>query len=275
MPRLPYLFKNDMNCTQYTMRKLYKALKVAAFLCCFAAFFSSCIDPKSITYVNNLPDKAIDLDTLKTPEPLILINDVLEIKVGGESQATVQYINTYFGGIAGGAAGTGLQFGVDIDGNIDLPKIGKLKMAGLTRDQAKDTISKAYEKFLLNPIVSVKFSNFRFSVLGEVKAPGSYSATADKVSIFEALAQAGDITSFGYFDRVRIIRDINGKRSIKVLNLLDKQILNSQDYYINRYDVIYVQPRNLKFVTDNFTRTSTFVATTASLLAIILVLFKK
>lgn len=271
---LPCFLKNDMNCSQYAMRKIYNTLKVISFLCCFAAFFSSCIDPKSITYVNNLPNKAIDLDSLKIPEPIILINDILEIRVGGESQETVQYINSYFGGVAGGV-GSGLQFVVDINGNIDLPKIGKIKMAGLTRDQARDVLAKAYLKYLKDPVVSVRFSNFHFSVLGEVKTPGNFTSTNDKLSIFEALAQAGDITEFGYFDRVRIIRDENGKRTIKVLNLLDKQILNSPDYYISRYDVIYVQPRNLKFVTDNFTRTASFVASAASLIAIILVLFKK
>jgi polysaccharide export outer membrane protein len=243
---------------------------------CSILFFSSCISPKSITYFKDLGDSGkISLDSLKVPEPVILVNDVLEIRVGGENQETVQYLNSYFGGVAGGVANTGLQFTVDINGNIYLPKIGKIKMAGLTRDQARDTLTGAYKQYLLNPVVSVKFSNFHFSVLGEVKSPGNYTSTNDKLSIFEALAQAGDITEFGHFDNVKILRDINGKREIITLNLLSKSILNSPDYYIKRYDIIYVQSRSLKSVTDNFGRSATFIATITSVLAIFFALFKK
>lgn len=204
-----------------------------------------------------------------------MVNDVLEIRVGGENQETVQYLNSYFGGIAGGVANVGLQFTVAIDGNITLPKVGQIKMAGLTRDEARDTLTAAYKQYLLDPIVSVKFSNFHYSVLGEVRSPGNYISTNDKLSIFEALAQAGDITEFGRYENVRILRDINGKREIITLNLLDKQILNSPDYYIKRYDIIYVQSRNLKSVTENFARSATFIATITSVLAIVLILFKK
>ncbi len=258
------------------MRKYSDGSLVMAFLGCFALFFSSCINPKSITYFNNLPaTRQISLDTINLPDPVILVNDVLEIRVGGENEKMVQYINSYFGGIAGSASTTGLQYTVDVNGNIELPKIGKLKMAGLTRDQARDTLSAAYKQYLLDPVVSVRFSNFHFSVLGEVKQPGNFVSTNDRLSIFEALAQAGDITEFGHFESVKIIRDVNGKRDVISLNLLDKDILNSPDYYIKRYDIIYVQPRNLKSVTDNFARTATFIATITSVLAIVLILFKK
>jgi len=264
-----------MNCIQFTMAKYSGAPVIVLALFSFLAL-SSCISPKSTTYVKNLPvAKEVQLDTLKIPEPLILVNDVLEVKVGGESQETVQYLNNYFGGVAATASLTGLSFTVDVNGNINLPKVGNVKVAGLTRDQARDTLTNAYKRYLVNPVVSVRFSNFRFSVLGVVKSPGSFTSTNDTLSIFEAIAQAGDITQFGYFDNVKIIRDVNGKRSVITLNLLDKGILNSQDYYLNRYDVIYVPSRSLKSVTENFSRTSTFIATITSVLAIILVLFKK
>jgi len=257
------------------MRKYYDSLPVIFFLPCFICSFFSCVSPKSITYFNNLPaaDRTA-LDSLKIPEPIILVNDILEIRVGGENEKTVQYINQYFGGIAS-AQGTGVQYTVDISGNIELPVIGKVKLAGLTRDQARDTLTESYKQYLQNPVVSVKFGNFRFSILGEVKSPGTFTSTNEKVSIFEALAQAGDITQYGRFENVTIIRDINGNRAVIQLNLNDKKILNSDYYYINRYDVIYVQSRPLKSVTDNFSRSATFVATVTSVLAIVLILFKK
>lgn len=196
--------------------------------------------------------------------------------MGGENEKTVQYINQYFGGAASSSsAGAGLQYTVDINGNIELPVIGKLKMAGLTRDQARDTLTEAYKQYLQNPVVSVKFGNFHFSVLGEVRSPGSFVSTNEKINIFEALGQAGDITTYARLENVSIIRDINGKRSVIQINLNDKKILNSDYYYINRYDVIYVQPRALKSVTENFSRSATFIATITSVFAILLVVFKK
>jgi polysaccharide export outer membrane protein len=248
----------------------------------FLILLSSCISPKSITYVNNLPQgPLINLDSLAIPQPIVVINDLIEIHIGGENEKTVQYINQYLmsgagAGTSGGAstAGGGNQYTVDVDGNITLPKIGKIKMAGLTRDQARDTLTNLYKQYLIDPIVSVKFSNFRFSVIGEVKQPGTFTVTSEKVNIFEALAQAGDITNFGRFERVHILRDVNGKRQIITVDLTNKNILNSENFYINRYDLIYVESRNLKYVTDNVTRAVTFISAAFSIIAIILVLKK-
>lgn len=258
------------------MKQHSTSLKNVIFICSFLLLLSSCINPKSVTYFNNLPaaDK-LALDSLTIPRPLILVNDVLEIRVGGENEKTVQYINQYFGGMAGANGGTGQQFTVDVDGNITLPKLGKIKVSGLTREAAVDTLTSAYKVFLQDPVVTVKFGNFKYSVIGEVKGPGTFTSTNEKVNIFEAIAQAGDITSFGRFENVRIIRDINGSRSVITVNLTDKKILNSEYYYINRYDIIYVQSRNLKSVTDNFSRSATFIATITSVIAIALILFKK
>lgn len=270
-------FSVKNNNTQYPIAgRLKGAIATVIALMYIFSSFSSCIDPKTITYFNNLPDgKQLQLDSLSVPEPVILINDVLEVKVGGESEETVKYYNGYLAGaaVAGGAVAP--QYVVDVNGNIEIPKVGTLKMAGLTREQARDTLTAAYKQYLLNPIVSVKFSNFRFSVLGEVKTPGSYSTLNDKLSIFEALAQAGDITEFGRFDDVKIIRDVNGRRSVTSVNLLDKSILNSSEFYIHRYDMIFVKTRKLKSATENFSRTTAILATLTSLIAILLVLFKK
>jgi len=273
---LPCFFVKNTNRTQCSMAKQFKGcIAFVVVLVYLFSSFSSCIDPKTVTYFNNLPDaKNTQLDSLKVPEPIILINDVLEIRVGGESEETVKYYNGYLTGTSGNVTIVP-QFVVDVNGNIELPKIGKLKMAGLTREQARDTLTAAYKQYLVDPIVSVKFSNFRFSVLGEVKVPGTFSTLNDKLSIFEALALAGDITEFGRFDDVKIIRDVNGKRSITSVNLLDKNILNADEYYIHRYDIIFVKTRRLKSATENFNRTTTILATLTSLIAILLVLFKK
>jgi len=274
---LPCFFvKNNTHIQYSTVKRLSGSIALVVALVYALSFFSSCIDPKTVTYFNNLENvKQLQLDSVKVPEPVILVNDVLEVRIGGESEETVRYYNGYMANTGTGGTIGGPQYVVDVNGNIEVPKIGTLKMAGLTREQARDTLVAAYKQFLVDPIISVKFSNFRFSVLGEVKSPGNYTSLNDKLSIFEALAQAGDITEFGRFDDVKIIRDVNGKRSITSINLLDKKILNSDEYYIHRYDMIFVKTRVLKSATENFSRTTTIVTTLISLSAFLLVLFKK
>lgn len=248
------------------------------FLICASTV--SCINQKKITYFNNLPDSSlVALASLKTPEQLIQVNDVLNITLGGENEKTVQYLNHYSGGGSGstseGAGGGGLLAPVDIDGNITLPKIGKLMVLGLTKDQARDLITKAYSVYLKDVIVSVSFNNFKFTILGEVKNPGYFSVQNDRINLFEAMALAGDMTEYAKKNDVKIIRDIDGKREVVTVNFNDKSILNSPYYYINRNDIIYVGSRGIKLTSENFTRTAGIITTLASIITIFLVIFKK
>jgi polysaccharide export outer membrane protein len=232
---------------------------------------SSCISTKSLRYFNNLPDSArIELESLQPPPFAVQSNDILDINIGGENEKTVQYISQYFTGGSGG-----IQVIVDIDGYIELPKIGKFKVAGLSKEAVKDTITNAYKEYLVDPLVNVKFGNFRFSVMGEVKSPGNFDLASEKVNIFEAITHAGDMTQYAVRDDVKIIREVNGKREIISLDMNDKSILNSLNYYLNRYDIIYVQAKKVKQTTENVQRTVTYVAAVSSILALLVVLLKK
>ena len=242
-------------------------LSVVVFL--VAAFFSSCVSTKSTTYFNNLPDsQRIELSNIVPPQPTIQVNDLLEVKIGGENEKTVQYINQYLGTNT-------TEFIVDVDGNIELPRIGKVKVEGFTRDQAKDTITHVYGEYLQNPIVSIKFGNFRFAVLGEVRSPGYYAVTNEIINLFQAMAQAGDMTPYARRDNVKIIRDNFGKREIIKLDFNDKNILNSPYYYLNRNDIIYVESAGVKSTTENFSRTTALIATLTSIVAIFITIFRK
>ncbi len=245
------------------------SLTAAAIILFVIVVFSSCIDQKKATYFNNLPDSAVvPLQVLQPPQPVLQINDIIDVKLGGENEKTVQYITQYVGG-------AGLQSLIDVQGNAELPKIGKIHVDGLTLQQAEDTITAAYAVYLKDPIVTVSVSNFKFAVLGEVRAPGYYNVTSQKINLFEAIAQAGDMTIYSKRDNVKIIRESNGKREVLTVNFNDKNILNSPYYYINRYDIIYVQSQNIKLSTENFTRTASIITTLAGLITIVLVLFKR
>ena len=97
------------------------------------------------------------------------------------------------------------------------------------------------------PIVTVRMSSYSISVLGEVARPGSFQVSREKINIFEALAQAGDMTIYGVRDRVRLIReDSTGKKEIHMLDLTDANIINSPYYYLQQNDIVYVEPSNIK-----------------------------
>ena len=100
-------------------------------------------------------------------------------------------------------------------------------------------------------------------------SPGSFDVAAEKITILEALGHAGDLTSYSERSKVKIIRDINGNREIISLDLTDKAALNSVDFYINRYDIIYVTAKKVKETNENLQRITPYIGLIASLLAII------
>jgi len=241
-------------------------------------FLQACINTKNVTYFNNLSDSLqIQLAKIQPPQQLIQVNDILTVRVGGENEKSVAYINQFFGGAAGSAAGAGggLQSTVDVNGNIELPKIGKIKVEGLTRDAAKDTIRAAYAEYLKDPIVNITFGDFRYTILGEVRSPGYYATANEKLNVFEAIAQAGDMTQYAKKSDVKIIREVNGARKVISLNFNDKTILNSPEYYIHRYDVIYVEPQKQRYFSDNFSRTTAILGALTSLTALLIIFFRK
>lgn len=243
------------------------ALPCYVMYLCISFFTTSCISNKNVVYFNNLPDTTrFKLDKLQFPEKTVQVNDVLEIIVSGENEETARYIQTYFTGEPS------LKVLVDINGNVELPKVGKIHVAALSNEQVKEAITNAYKEYLLNPIIQVKFSTFHFAVLGEVRSPGIFEIEADKITLLEALGRAGDMTSYSEREKVRVIREVSGEREVLTINMTDKAILNSPDYYIQRYDVIYVTPKEIKQVNENIQRITPYLSVISSLIAITVLL---
>ena len=128
------------------------------------------------------------------------------------------------------------QYLVDNAGEIDFPVIGRLKVGGLTKNAAENLIREQLRPYLKEiPIVTVRMSNYKISVLGEVNSPGTFTINNEKVNIFEALAMAGDMTIYG-----------NGQRNVISLNLNEQNILHSPYYYMQQNDILYIAPNKTK-----------------------------
>ncbi len=141
-----------------------------------------------------------------------------------------------------------VEYLVDSSGYITFPILGRIYASTLTHKQLADKIEDLLIKggYISDPTVSVELKNFKVTVLGEVKTPGVQKIDGNRLSIFEAIAGAGDLTIDGLRENVSIVREINGKREIAVVNLRDPEIFNSPYYYLATNDIVYVKPSGLQ-----------------------------
>ena len=167
------------------------------------------------------------------------------------------------------------QYLVNNEGEIDFPVIGKLKIGGLTKTAAEKLIREQLRPYLKEtPIVTVRMSNYKISVIGEVNRPGTFTINNEKVNLFEALAMAGDMTVYGIRSNVKLIReDNNGQRNIISLNLNEQNILHSPYYYLQQNDILYVTPNKTKAKNASISNSTTIwfsvVGTLVSLASLI------
>lgn len=161
-----------------------------------------------------------------------------------------------------------LGYLVDNNGEIDFPVLGKIKVTGMTTRECEALLRDKLKPYLKeNPLVTVSSSNYKFSVLGEVNAPGTYTVKDEKVTIFEAIAQAGDMTLFSIRDDVQLLReDSEGRRQVIHLNLNDANITQSPYFYLQQNDVIYVKPTKAKVRTNTFNSNASMWITILSVL---------
>jgi polysaccharide export outer membrane protein len=161
---------------------------------------------------------------------------------------------------------------VNADGTIKFPVIGLVKTAGLTKRQLENLLTDtlANRKLLVDPIVTVRFLNFRVTVLGEVARPTTLNVANERISILEALGLAGDLTIYAKRDNVLLIREEGGNRIIKRIDLNSNEILLSPYYYLKTNDVVYVEPRKDKIqATSRTQQLLPIILSLASLIAVI------
>ena len=154
------------------------------------------------------------------------------------------------GGKLSSGSGALLTYLVDNNGDIDFPVVGRMRVAGMTKTECEKLIADKVAPYLANeehPVVTVNMSSYRITVAGEVASPKDVPVTTQKMSVLEALAQAGDLTIYGRRDNVLLIRETaTGQKEVHRLNLNDANIINSPYYYVQQNDYIYVEPNGVK-----------------------------
>src|SRR5690554_7855099 len=207
--------------------------------------FSGCAK-RNLVYFSDIDSQSnynVKIET--SVEPRIQQDDLLKITVSSLNQESNLLFN------AGILTTTGnnnittspLNEGylVDKSGEINFPVLGKVKIGGLTKDEAIEEMSFRLREHVKDPIVNIRFLNFKVTVIGEVNKPSTFTVPTEKITILEALGLAGDMTAYGKRENVLVIRDKDGVRSLNRLNLNDKGILSSPYYYLTQNDVVYVR----------------------------------
>ena len=223
-------------------------IKYIFILSIISCLIFSCTPVNKITYINNNSQAAWDISPLP-PKHHIEIGDILMVKVISRNDESNKIFNLETNTNNSNTTTANLYlngFTINREGSIDLPKVGRVVLLNQTLEQAKETIMQAAIEYLIDPYVIVKLANFEVTVLGEVNMPGAYPVYKENLTIFDALAMAGDINDYGNLRNVKIVRSKNNKKEVSFIDLTDSKILSSNYYYLNNKDLVYVQPLKFK-----------------------------
>lgn len=238
---------------EYHLRNMKK--KLFFFLVALVAMvsFSGCTLTKQMTYFQNMD--SIDIsNSPKVPEVRIKQNDQLTIIVSCiDPTASAPFNMTISAGsYSNSTSADNLRYTylVDAKGEINFPVIGKLKVQGLTRPETEELITQKIKPYFAEsetPVVKVTISSFKVTVIGEVGEPHTITVPNERLTIIEALAQSGDMTVYGKRANILLIREnLQGEKMVARLNMNDARIFNSEYYYLQQNDVLYIEPHKAK-----------------------------
>lgn len=248
---------------------------------------SSCASRSKIVYLQDMEQGQRYLYDAKY-QATVHSNDRLNITVSCKRPELAIPFNTMGKSIQVGADGnvstssvagsTAQGYRVDVDGNIDFPILGKLHVEGMKVNEVTDMIrDKIIEgNYIKDPSVSLEFLNFKYTVLGAVGSNGTYTVKDDRITLLEAIANAGDVAQNGRIDRVSVIREVNGEREIYTHDLRSKAIFTSPCFYLQQNDIVYVEPKyKKKDKEERGFQIGTLIISLASMVTSILWVLKK
>ena len=233
-----------------------RAIRVFLYAVVVGIFvLSSCTSSKEIIYFQNIDDA--ELKPLAAEyEAVIKKDDRLTIVVSGPDKTVCAPYNLTLNEMSttGGAASSNpeqatLSYLVDVNGDIDFPILGKIHVEGMTRNKLVTYLTEEIGKDVKDPIVYVAFRNYKFTVLGEVRSPGTYTIDSEKYNILQALGRAGDLNLTAQRQDILLLREVDGVLTHHRIDLRDKDILESPYFYLQQNDIIYVTPSATRIAT--------------------------
>lgn len=236
----------------------------------------SCISTRKTVYFYDVKDTTY---LQRSPESVTTIqeNDILSIAISSlNAEASAIFNpNNNTNSKSTTVTGTSTEPGgylVGSDGMIQFPVLGKIKAVGLTKNQLRDNITDLIlsKKLLIDPLVEIRFLNFEVTVLGEVAKPTVITVPSEKISLLKAIGLAGDLTIYGKRENILLIREENGKKRTRHININSNNFFNSPYYYLQPNDVVYVEPNKAKVASA--TRSQQLLPIFISCLSVIIII---
>jgi polysaccharide export outer membrane protein len=266
------------------MRKVVWSLLVMVFM----LYFTSCVSNKKIMYYQNLEGNQViqdgELISYELPEYRLQYNDIIDIQIqtieqilekGLTSKIQNEANNAVFGQIAqsGGDIYYMTGYTIDKNGFIRMPLLGEIQVNDMTLDEIRILVEKELKKYVTSEIfVRVKLGGIRFSTLGEFRRPGKYVVLQDRLTIFEAIAQAGDMTTVAKRDQILLVRQYPDGTRLHRINLNDRQIIQTPFYFIQPNDQIYAEPLKTREIGTGENTAQTVALILSSVTAVALIL---
>lgn len=243
-----------------------------SILLLFSFVLLSCATRKEVVYYQDIDSREfVSIESINT-HPKIQINDILKISTSALNPESVIPYNFNTG------EGSSVQanqvellkltgYLVNSEGEINFPQLGKIKVEGKTTQDIQDILEEKLSKFIKSPTVNVRIINYKFTVQGEVRQPGTYEIIEENMTLPQALGLAGDLTINGRRDNIMIYRQEGGQREVKRIDLTQSDWMNSDYFFIKPNDIIYVEPNNPKV------KSAGFVGNVGTLLSVVSIIF--
>lgn len=231
---------------------------------------TGCTSAKDIHYFQDI-DQVIPEKIEAEYQPVIMKDDKLQIVISGPDKSVVMpynftLTNNTTGNGYGASVNNIIPYLVDSHGDIDMPGLGRIHVEGMRRTELVDHITHLLidRGLVKEPVVSVSFLNYRITILGEVRSPGTYTMPSERVTILQALGMAGDLLITADRHDLILIRDENGKQVHYKIDLRESKILNSELFYMHQNDVLYV-PQSATRIASGTTNTAIWSVILSSL----------
>ena len=258
----------------------FNSFSNTAILFLLALLLDACTFRKEIAYLNDI-SKTTPAQEQKASDLTFKKGDFLSVQiVASELESTLPFnlpdlstgsqMPNYTNGIANQQG-----YLIDLAGNIEMPVIGTVRALGLTRSELISEIKDKLKPHIKDPVVHIRLLNFKVTVLGDVRLPGTFTIPNERISILEAIGIAGDLNITAMRKNVLVIRETDSIKTSYRLDLTSSSILNSPVYYLNQNDVVYVEPNRAQRNSASINSRAGILISGASLLLSFIILFSK
>lgn len=252
-------------------------MRKAIIITALAILVGSCTTQKELSYLNNLETGGESYFTMDVPDYQVQPRDLLYVTVKAQTPegALTEMLSdkaTSTSYMQGEASQYIMGYSVDPQGYVTIPLLGKMEIGGKTIFEIRDFFQSKVDSLFRHAYVEVRLLSFKFTVIGEVRAPGTFVNYNDQLTVLEAIGRAGGVTETGAKERILVVRPLGNQTITYQLSLQDKSLLASPAYFLSPNDVVIVQPTPKKVFNVNLPTIAFIVSTVTGVVSTTLLL---